>query len=78
MVHKEVKPKKRNELSTYIAIILSVLFTTYIKRTVEDSFTELQDLPFLMDLGLYLVIFVPFHYLISKFTDWLYSDNGKS
>lgn len=78
MVHKEVKPKKRNEFSQYIAIFLSVLFTTYMKRTVEDSFTDLQELSFLMDLGLYLIIFIPFHYLISKFTDWLYSGSGES
>ncbi|GHF02350.1 hypothetical protein [Thalassotalea profundi] len=77
-MHKEVKPKKRNEFSRYVAIFLSALFTIFMKRTVEDSFTYLQELSFLMDLGLYLIIFVPLHYLISKFTDWLYSDSGES
>ena len=72
-MHKEVKPKKRYDFSQYIAIFLSVFFTTYMKKTVENIFTAIQELSFLMDLGLYLIIFVPFHYLISKFTDWLYS-----
>ena len=77
-MNKEVKSKKSNEFSQYVAIFLSVLFTTYVKRTVEDSFTNFQEVSFLMQLGLYLIIFIPFHYLITQFTDWLYSGSSDS
>ena len=75
-MHKDVKPKKINEFSQCVAILLSILFTTYAKLTLENRFSDFQELPYLMDLGLYLIIFIPFHYIILKFTDWLYSGNS--
>lgn len=77
-MHKKVKPKQSSEFSQYVAIFLSVIFTPYIKGTVEDSFTNLQELSFLLDLGLYLIIFIPFHYFMSKFTEWIYSASSDS
>jgi len=73
-----VHTKGRNEFSTSIAIFLSIIITSIVKRTLEANFVNLQELSFWMDLGLYLLIFFPIHYLISKFTDWLYSDRREN
>lgn len=77
-MQNKVKPKKSSEFSQYVAIFVSVIFTTHIKGTVEDSFTNLQELSFLLDLGLYLIIFSQFHYFMSKFTEWIYSAGSDS
>jgi hypothetical protein len=71
-VDKEVKSKESDEFS-YVAFILSFIFTWDIKRALEDSFTNLQELSHLMDSGLFLVIFAPFYILFSKLVKWLYS-----
>lgn len=73
MEHKKSQLKKSHEFSQYVAIFLTVIFTTFVTRTIEESFTRFQELSFLMDLGLYLIIFLPFHYVVSRFTGWLYS-----
>ncbi len=72
-MEKKVLLKKSHEFSQYVAIFLTIIFTTFVIRTLEDSFTHFQELSFLMNLGLYLTIFFPFHYAVSTFTDWLYS-----
>jgi hypothetical protein len=71
-VDKEEKSKESNGVF-YVAFFLSCTFAWEVKRAVEDSFTNLQDLSHLMDSGLFLVIFAPFHILFSKLVKWLYS-----
>ena len=71
-VDKEVKSKESYEYLT-LAYFLSIPFAWYVKRALEDSFTNLQELSDPMDLGLFLVIFAPFHILFSKLAKWLYS-----
>lgn len=69
---KEVKSKESYEYLT-LAYFFSIPFAWYVKRALEDSFTNLKELSHLMDLGLFLVIFAPFHILFSKLAKWLYS-----
>jgi hypothetical protein len=71
-VDKEEKSKESYEYLT-LAYFISIPFAWYVKRALEDSFTNLQELSDLMDLGLFLVIFAPFHILFSKLVKWLYS-----
>lgn len=71
-MNKEDKSKNSDEFS-YLAMFLSLTLAFYVKQTVEDNLTNLQELSFLMDLGFFLIIFMPFHYLISKFFVWFYS-----
>jgi hypothetical protein len=71
-LNKEDKSKKSDEFS-YVAMFLSFTLAFYVKKTVEHNFTNLQELSFLMDLGFFLIIFMPLHYLFSKFFVWFYS-----
>ncbi len=70
---KEEKSTEEGNGVFYVAFFLSSIFAWEVKRALEDSFTNLQELSDLMDLGLFLVIFAPFHILFSKLVKWLYS-----
>ncbi|MDN3701667.1 hypothetical protein ACFFUO_19390 [Vibrio artabrorum] len=69
-MREPVQPKQRNQLSRYVVIFITVVFATLMKQTLESRFPDLQALSFLMDLGLYLLLFIPFYFLMSKVADW--------
>ncbi len=71
-LNKEVSSKKSNEFS-YVAMFLSLMLAFYVKDAVGDNFANFQELSTLMDLGFFLIIFMPLHYLFSKFFVWFYS-----
>lgn len=71
-MNKEVKSEKSNEFS-YVAMFVSFTLAFYVRKVAVNSFNILQELSFLMDLVLFLTIFIPLYYLISKATERLYS-----
>jgi len=71
-VDKEEKSTEEGNGVFYVAFFLSFLFAWEVKRELVASFTNLQELPHLMDSGLFIVIYVPFHILFSKLVKWLY------
>lgn len=72
MLFKEDKSKKSDAFS-YVAMFLAFTLAFYTKKTVEDNVAHFQELSFLMDLGFFLIIFIPFHFLIDKFIVWFCS-----
>ncbi|MFA0077935.1 hypothetical protein AB4427_07235 [Vibrio artabrorum] len=69
-MREPVQSKPRNQLSRYVVIFITVVFATLMKQALESRFADLQALSFLMDLGLYLLLFIPFYFLMSKVADW--------
>lgn len=69
-------PKKSNSFSRRVTMALSFLLTSIVKRKIVDGFTHSYELPIIMDLVLFIVIFIPFYFLFSKFTSWLYAGDG--
>lgn len=75
---REVKSTTRNGFSHAIAVMLAYLFAAFLKRALEDNFPAIDELSSIMDTGFLVLLFVPFYYLVAKFTDWLYCEDDKS
>lgn len=58
---------KRNE---WIVIVISVAVTVIAKRYIQDSFTPLSDLSLIIDMllfvGIYLIVFIPTNFLVNR------------
>lgn len=58
---------KRNE---WIVIVISVAVTVIAKRYIQDAFTALSDLSLIIDMllfvGIYLIVFIPTNFLVNR------------
>lgn len=70
---KEGKNNKGRDFPHFMTMLLTIFFTTFFKRRLEEKFVELKGLPFIQDAFVYTVIFLICYVVFKKFTTWLYS-----
>ncbi|AZG34186.1 MULTISPECIES: hypothetical protein [Shewanella] len=65
-------------LSLYLTLICSSAVASFLKYSLEDSFTGLSDLPGIVDIGIYAALMTALYYFFAQLFNWLYSEVQKN